>query len=172
MVTGELKSQIGERDHRARSPSASCRSRSPSRAVLGVRVARSSATRRTALDLAELERITVDTAGLDGVLVAAAASEAHGLGLFVRSLLGLDRAAAVEAHSGFRAGTTFTGNQLAFADLLVEQLTQRGVIDPRLLYEAPFTGVAPTGPEAIFTSVQVQALVHSLESISATAAAS
>jgi type I restriction enzyme R subunit len=61
---------------------------------------------------------------------------------------------------------------MAFADLLVEQLTQRGVIDPRLLYEAPLTGVAPTGPEAIFTPAQVQALVHSLETISATAAAS
>ena len=126
----------------------------------------------TALDLAELERIMVETAGLDGALVAAAASEAHGLGLFVRSLLGLERAAAVEALSSFTAGTTFTGNQLAFAELLVEQLTQRGVIDPRLLYEAPFTGVAPTGPEAIFTSAQVAALVHSLETISATAAAS
>ncbi len=46
------------------------------------------------------------------------------------------------------------------------------MIDPRLLYEAPFTGVAPTGPEAIFAPAQVKALVHSLESISATAAAS
>lgn len=126
----------------------------------------------TALDLEELERIMVETAGLDGALVADAASQSNGLGLFVRSLLGLDRAAAVEALSEFTAGTIFTGNQLVFADLLVEQLTQRGVIDPRLLYEAPFTGVAPTGPESIFTPVQVAALVHSLETISATAAAS
>jgi len=126
----------------------------------------------TPVDLAELERIMVETAGLDGAQVAAAASEARGLGLFVRSLLGLDRGAAVEALSEFTAGTTFTGNQLAFAELVVDQLTQRGVIDPRLLYEAPFTGVAPTGPEAIFTAAQVKALVHSLETISATAAAS
>ena len=105
-------------------------------------------------------------------MVAAAASESHGLGIFVRSLLGLDRAAVVEALSEFTVGTTFTRNQLAFADLLVDQLTQRGVIDPRLLYEAPFTGVAPTGPEKIFTSAQVKALIHTLETISATAAAS
>ena len=78
------------------------------------------------------------------------------------------RRGAVRVHGG----TTFTSNQLAFADLLVDQLTQRGVIDPRLLYEAPFTGVAPTGPEKIFTSAQVKALIHTLETISATAAAS
>jgi len=38
------------------------------------------------------------------------------------------------------------GNQLVFLDLLVDQLTERGVVEPDLGYEAPVTAVALVGP--------------------------
>ena len=126
----------------------------------------------TALDLSEIERIMVETGGFKRSDVTSAAAEAHGLGLFVRSTVGMDRVAATAALSSFTAGTTFTGNQLAFVELLVDQLTQRGIVDPALIYEAPFTGVAPTGPDGLFTGTQVVSLVTVLRQIRSTAEAS
>lgn len=122
----------------------------------------------TALDLEQLEGIMVEN-GLDASQIRDAATTAHGLGLFVRSLVGLDRAAATDALSAFSAGTTFTGNQLAFVNLLVEQLTQRGEVDPELLFAAPFTDVAPTGPAALFGDAKVTELVAVLRRIRETA---
>lgn len=92
--------------------------------------------------------------------------------LFVRSTVGMDRIAATAVLSSFAAGTTSTSNQLAFVELLVDQLTQRGTVDPSLIYEAPFTGVAPTGPDGLFTGVQVVSLVAVLRHIRSTAEAS
>jgi hypothetical protein len=59
--------------------------------------------------------------------------------LFVRSLVGLERRAAKQAFAQFIAGKTLSANQLEF----VNHLTERGPMDPRLLYESPFTDIDP-----------------------------
>ncbi|MBB5632199.1 type I restriction enzyme R subunit [Cryobacterium mesophilum] len=125
----------------------------------------------TPLDLEGLERIMLESGEFRSADLSWAVEESKGLGLFVRSLVGMDRAAAVEALGDFTGGTTLTGNQLAFVNLVVDQLTRAGVVDPGLLYEAPFTGVAPTGPEGIFTGAQVATLVERLKHIRETAVA-
>jgi type I site-specific restriction endonuclease len=60
-----------------------------------------------------------------------------GLGLFVRSLIGLDRAAAKRAFDGFIQGRNLTAHQLEFLDMMIEHLTARGAMDPQLLCESP-----------------------------------
>ena len=87
----------------------------------------------TATDLAELERLLIESGTATPQDVQRASQEAHGLGLFVRSLVGLDRAA--------------------------------------LLYEPPFTGYAPQGPDVLFTSAQIEELFVIFENIRATAVA-
>lgn len=126
----------------------------------------------TELDLSELERIMQESGEFKPGEISRAVAEAHGLGLFVRSVIGMDRSAATEALSAFTGGSTFTGNQLAFVTLLLDQLTKRGAVDPELLYEAPYTAVAPTGPDGLFTGAQVIALVATLRRIRTTAEAS
>lgn len=39
--------------------------------------------------------------------------------------------------------------------MIVDYLTENGVMDPKLLYESPFTDVSPRGPEGVFLSEQV-----------------
>ncbi len=77
----------------------------------------------TPADLTALERMLLESGAGEEADIARAAEDAHGLGLFVRSLVGLDREAATEAFSGFLADTTFTVDQIRFVNLIVEHLT-------------------------------------------------
>ena len=125
----------------------------------------------TASDLAELERMLIESGTGSASNIRRASAEAHGLGLFVRSLVGLDREAATQALSSFVSAKNFSAIQLEFVNLVVTHLTERGVMEPALLYEPPFTGFAPQGPDALFTSAQVEALFGALDHIKATATA-
>jgi type I restriction enzyme R subunit len=49
--------------------------------------------------------------------------------------------------------------------LVMEQLTIAGFLDPRRLYEDPFDGIAPQGPDAIFSDAQVTDLIAHIRRI-------
>lgn len=120
----------------------------------------------TAYDLTELERLLLE-AGIAAQQDLERAREAsHGFGRFVRSLVGLDRAAVNATFADFLSHGTVTHQQIAFIDLVVEHLTEAGSMDPTLLYEAPFTDIAPTGPEQVFDDERVTALVARIREIS------
>src|SRR4051812_10754436 len=85
--------------------------------------------RMTPADLAELERLLVESLAGGPEEIARAKAEADGLGVFVRSLVGLDREAAKRALAGFLAGTTLGANQIEFVNLVVDHLTEHGVMD-------------------------------------------
>jgi type I restriction enzyme R subunit len=123
----------------------------------------------TAPDLADLEALLTGIGSPE--LVEKAKTEAHGLGLFVRSLVGLDREAAKAALSGFVGGKALTANQIEFVNLLVEHLTAHGALDAGVLYESPFTDVAPLGPDDLFPGTPVAPLVEALERVRANATA-
>jgi type I restriction enzyme R subunit len=125
----------------------------------------------TATDLAELERMLVESGVGAAADVSRAETEAQGLGLFVRSLVGMDRGAAKEALAGFLAGRTFGANQIDFVNLIVNHLTEHGVMNAALLYESPFTDLTPRGPDGLFSSTQVDELLAVLAAVRATAVA-
>lgn len=100
-----------------------------------------------------------------GAHQVAPAEQSHGLGIFIRSLVGLDRETAKQAFSQFVVGTTATANQLEFIDLIVEYLTDNGVMEPERLYESPFTDISPRGPEAVFSIARVDEMMGVLEEI-------
>jgi type I restriction enzyme R subunit len=125
----------------------------------------------TAKDLEELERMLAES-GVGGPDdIRRAADESQGLGLFVRSLIGLDRGAAKGAMAGFIAGKTLSANQIEFVDLVVDHLTEHGVVEPGRLYESPFTDLTPQGPDALFTAAHLDELMRSLDAVRSTAVA-
>ncbi|MGH3838155.1 MAG: type I restriction-modification enzyme R subunit C-terminal domain-containing protein, partial [Pseudonocardiaceae bacterium] len=91
----------------------------------------------TEADLAELERMLSESGELDDATLSRSADHAEGLGLFVRSLVGLDRAAAVEAMAGFLNDKTLCANQIEFINMIIEYLTQHGTMTAAQLYEPP-----------------------------------
>lgn len=119
----------------------------------------------TPSDLAELERMLAESGVGGAVEMARAKEESHGLGLFVRSLVGMDREAAKQALSGFLNNKSLNANQIEFVNLVVNHLTEHGVMTPAQLYEAPFTDVAPKGPDGIFAAAQINDLVDALARI-------
>jgi type I restriction enzyme R subunit len=125
----------------------------------------------TAGDLGELERMLAESRLGGEEDLRRAAEESHGLGLFVRSLIGMDRGAAKEAMVGFIAGKTLAANQLEFVNLVVDHLTEHGMVEPSRLYESPFTDVTPQGPNSLFSAAELTDLISVLEAIRASAIA-
>jgi type I restriction enzyme, R subunit len=122
-------------------------------------------------DLEELERIFVE----NGVGVAKdinrAKAESHGIGLFVRSLVGLDREAAKSAMSEFLNGKTWSANQIEFVNLIIDHLTEHGIMEAARLYESPFTDITPRGPDGLFDSSQLDELIRTLDRVRSRATA-
>ena len=125
----------------------------------------------TAADLSELQRMLAHSGVGAAEDVQRAAEESQGLGLFVRSLVGLDRQAAKEALAEFLNGKTWNANQIEFVNLIVDHLTAHGVMEAAMLYESPFTDLTPRGPDGLFSSGQVDELVKILDSVRARAIA-
>jgi type I restriction enzyme R subunit len=125
----------------------------------------------TASDLQELEVMLAASGVGNPDVIEMVKENRQGLGLFVRSLIGLDRGAAKEAFADFLAGKTFRANQIQFIDLIVNYLTEHGIMQPALLYESPFTDISPQGPESLFESSQVDSLVSILDRVRSTALA-
>ena len=119
----------------------------------------------TASDLSELERMLLEAGIGTAADISRAKQESAGLGMFVRSIVGLDRGAAKRAFDRFHAGKSLTASQLEFIDLVVNHLTQNGWMDEALLYESPFTDFNPLGVEGVFDPAQVTELIAVLKDI-------
>ena len=98
--------------------------------------------------------------------IARASEESHGLGLFIRSLVGLDREAATAAfdrylsdvHRSRRTSSASSSSSSSTSPPTASMEVAR-------LYESPFTDHAPQGPDMIFTDDQVDGIVTILDQI-------
>jgi type I restriction enzyme R subunit len=124
--------------------------------------------RLTKADLDALEQMLIKATGTPDDL--SKVRSGSGLGLFVRSMVGLDREAAKRAFDGFLAGKTLNSNQIHFVNLVIDYLTQAGWMSAAQLYESPFTDFSPRGVEGVFDSAQVTHLVSIIDSIRQAAA--
>ncbi len=99
----------------------------------------------TSSDLSELERILVESAVGGAEDIIRAKAESPGLGLFVRSLVGLEREVAKQQLARFLSDKKLNSNQIELANMIVDYLTEHGVMAAALLYESPFTDIHPRG---------------------------
>jgi type I restriction enzyme, R subunit len=55
--------------------------------------------------------------------------------------------------------------------MIVDHLTDRGVMEPRLLYESPFTDINPLGVEGLFGQQGAAEVISIVEGVNRRAAA-
>lgn len=121
----------------------------------------------TADDVADLQRILVAAGiGTDDTF-AEASNRAGSFGLFIRSIVGLDRAAAKAAFAEFLDEKRYSKNQIEFVNLIINELTDRGTVDAKCIYEAPYVSVAPEGPEQIFVEADLDKIFATIERLGA-----
>ena len=119
----------------------------------------------TPADLDELQRFLLSHGVGSEQTIERATQECNGFGLFIRSLVGLDRNAAKELFADFLTDGTHTATQIRFINEILDELTSRGVMDPARLYDPPFSDLAPTGPEDLFSEADVDRICHLLDLI-------
>lgn len=122
------------------------------------------------MDRSELER-RLAKAGGSPALIQKAAQDSLGLGIFIRSLVGMERDAVAAAFSGLLAGSAATPDQIEFIQLVIEELTANGAMDAQRLYESPFLDISPQGPEALFPAAELDLMVQTLQGLARRASA-
>ena len=116
----------------------------------------------TPADLQALEALLHEAGGSDGDIDRARALYAS-LPAFIRSLVGLDREAAMAAFSALIGSGTASASQLQFIEEIVQHLTEHGAMPAERLYASPFTDIHAQGPEGVFESATVERLFKTLE---------
>jgi type I restriction enzyme R subunit len=116
-------------------------------------------------DIAELQRILVAAGIGDDGTFEEASRRAGSFGRFIRNLVGLDRAAAKAAFAEFLDDKRYSKNQIQFVTLIIDELTERGVVDVARVYEAPYIALAPQGPETIFVEVDLDRIIDTLKQL-------
>jgi type I restriction enzyme R subunit len=127
--------------------------------------------RLTASDQAELQRMQMESGVGEQDPLPHAIDESQGLGKFVRYLVGMDRAAAKRATAEFLGGKALAANQIEFINLIVDHPTTHGSVEPSQLNDAPFTDLAPRGPDELFPGEQLDELLRILATVEAAASA-
>lgn len=118
----------------------------------------------TPADLIEFEKMLKQVGG-SLELIKETLEKSHGLGAFIRSLVRLEREAAIEAFSAFIGGGTATASQIEFINLIVLELVQNGITEPSRLFESPYTNPHAQGPLGIFKPEEMRKIVDVLINI-------
>ncbi len=118
----------------------------------------------TDVDVADLARIVHEARAGSEADEQRAAAESGGLGLFIRSLVGLDKNAAKEAFGEF-LDKRLNATQIDFIDTVIDHLAATGIVPPTRFYETPFTDLAPRGPEDLFTQTEITDMITVLDRI-------
>jgi type I restriction enzyme R subunit len=120
----------------------------------------------TETDLKELERFLFETGEAQSrEQFEEIFGEQLSLPVFIRSLVGLDRGAAKDAFGKFLNDSQCSTSQIQFIELIIDYLTQKGVMDPGLLYEDPFTGIHYEGLDGVFPGSQGDEIINILDAV-------
>ncbi|MFZ4412593.1 MAG: type I restriction-modification enzyme R subunit C-terminal domain-containing protein [Bacteroidales bacterium] len=117
-----------------------------------------------AKEFGELEQMLFEQGELGSRTEFVKAFGEQPLGKFIRSILGIDVNAAKQAFAGI-SHQNFNSQQIRFIDTIINFLTVNGIIDPKMLFEPPFTDVNSGGITALYdgeTTGKIIALINEI----------
>lgn len=87
------------------------------------------------------------------------------LGKFIRSIVGLDVQAAKQAFAGILNNQTLNAQQIRFIDTIINFFNVKGIIEPSILFEAPFTDINMNGIAGLFEEQIASQIISLIETI-------
>lgn len=87
------------------------------------------------------------------------------LGKFIRGIVGLDVQAAKMAFAEILNNQTLNAQQIRFMDTIINFLTVKGIIEPSMLFEAPFTDINSNGVAGLFDESVATKIISLIEII-------
>jgi len=112
----------------------------------------------TKTDIQELENMLIEQ-GVAGPETLQELRSTEPLGSFLRRLVGLDRTAAKSAFSAFVGAYQLNADQTEFVDMVIDHLTENGIVEPSVFYESPFSDLDDMGIAGVFTTEQVAQVI-------------
>lgn len=124
----------------------------------------------TETDLQGLEEMLTAIGEEEGQTLLSSLLERSGapsLPWFVRTMVGMDRSTAQSAFSKFLSDRSLSSDQIRFMELIIDQLTARGVMGPEALYEPPFSNLHAGGPDGLFAGRDnvIEGIFEKLEAV-------
>lgn len=92
------------------------------------------------------------------------------LGVFIRSILGLEASAAQAAFSDLLQKATLSADQQTFIQHIIKHFELNGIVDPALLYESPFTDINYEGLDGVFPE-EAKVIIQTIRQINNNAVA-
>jgi type I restriction enzyme, R subunit len=125
----------------------------------------------TAKDISELERMLFEQGDVGTKEEFVQAYGQDPLGKCIRSIIGLESDVAREIIGEIMKGKTLNANQIKFIEEIIHYLGIKGIMDPSLLYEPPFTDISPHGVDDLFDDTTADKIVETLRKINDSAVA-
>lgn len=119
----------------------------------------------TEAELGELERLLFETENLGSKDEYLKEYGNQPLGIFIRSIIGLDIQSAKEAFAEFLQAGNLKADQMTFINNIIQFLERNGTIDPAMLFEPPFTDVNDQGLLGVFDDAEAHKVISILERI-------
>ncbi len=87
------------------------------------------------------------------------------LGVLVRSVVGLNRKAAKEAFAEFLSKAPLDADQINFLNEVIEFIECNGTMEPKALFETPFTNIHNLGIRGLFNDKMSRQVINIVERI-------
>jgi type I restriction enzyme R subunit len=87
------------------------------------------------------------------------------LGVFIRSIIGLNVSAAQQAFSEFLSVGNFKADQMTFIQNIITFLSKNGTIDTEMLFKAPFTDINDGGLNGVFDDASAHKIISIVDNI-------
>ena len=87
------------------------------------------------------------------------------LGVFIRSIIGLDITAAQKAFAEFLNNGSLKADQVTFIQNIINYLNKNGTIEPSMLFEPPFTDINDYGLNGVFDDTSAYKIISIVEHV-------